>query len=406
MADETIQYKRYNACICSYLTSGITGALRYRFEKVGNARVFYPYVLEEQFEQFNKGQSIIPIERCKDRMNRTFADWSRFLQCFSPEGKVDRMCDYLVYVAEGKAGYVPLSGDIRTEKPIDSLKDKNGYYVDLQLRLLKDLSRVSNEFHGYSIYYRNQFNKGSFAIYKQRPVPFEVLFSVLKSGLFTKEALFLQYTLNVVVNFKAEEVVNYLDTSRTRFTKAVSQHWKQDGANDILNKEWCLHTRLLFEQYTKQKLNKKQAHLIEMVLEYCNNRLKKTDLVRSRNSVPHLSFFNQDIDAKKLYAELVKGGFISAKTSEETFTYYMTGNGRILPMEKIEWCGTNSQLIYLIYAVEGYGKCEWSVVSRIFVSSQSGEIRQDSLRTSFYKSFHHSVYRKNEEFFLDLVRNL
>ena len=406
MADVIIQHKRYNACICSYLTSGITGALRYRFEKVGNARVFYPYVLDEQFEQFNKGQNIIPIERCKDKTNRTFADWSRFLECFSPEGKVDRMCDYLVYVADGKAGYVPLSGDITTEKPIDSLKDKSGYYVDLQLRLLKDLSRVSNEFHGYSVYYRNRFEKGSFVIFKQHPVPYEVLFPVLKSGSFTKEYLFLQYTLNVVTNFKVEEVSNYLDTNRTRFINAVSRHWRQDGANEILSKEWCFHTRLLFEQYAKQKLNKKQAHLLEMVLDYCNKRLKKTVLVSSRKGIPHLSFFKPHIDPRKLYAALVREGFVSVDTGEDNFIYYMTGMGNAIPTDKITWFGKTSQLIFLIKAVEGQGYCEWSIVSKIFVNAQSGELRQESLRTSFYKSTKYSKYKKNDLYFEDLVNNL
>ena len=405
MGDGSIQNKRYNNCICSFLTSGLTGLLRYRYEKVGQARVFYPYVCNEQFERFNKGQGIVPIERCGDNMSRDYADWNKFIQCFAPAGKVDGACDYLVYIADGKAGYVPLRGDIQMPKPIDSLKDKSGYYLDLQLVLLKGLSYTSNEFHGYSVFYRSIFNKGSFTIFKN-PVPFEVLFPILQSEDFTKEQLFLDYTLKIVSTFSAEEVQNYLDTNRKRFINAVSRYWKQDGANDILNKEWCLHTRLLFEQLAKQKLNTKQSHLVEMIIGYCNKRLKKTDLVSGKDGIPHLSFFNPSIDVKKLYKALVSEGFIPEDTGEGVFTYFMKGVGEELPTKRIIWCGTNAQLIYLIYTVEGYGKCEWSVVSKIFISTLSGELRPDSLRTSFHKSFHYSKKRVNQEFFADFVKNL
>lgn len=405
MADDTIQYRRYNDCICSYLTSGLTGVLRYRFEMVGKTRVFYPYVLDEQFDRFNKGQGIVPTERCKDKSSRAFADWDKFLLCFRPEGKVDRMCDYLVFIADGKAGYIPLSGEIQTTKPINTIKDKSGSFIDIQTTLLKDLSYASNEFNGYSVYYRNKFAKGAFTIYKQ-PVPFEVLYPILKSGTFTKEALFLAYTLNVASTFKAEEVSNYLDMNRKRFINGVSKHWKQDGATDILNKEWCFHTRLLFEQIAKQKLNKKQSHLVEMVFGYCNNKLKKTDSASGRGGVPHLSFFKQTIDVKKLYAALIKEGFISEDTGEENFTYYMTGKGDVIPTEKIIWYSSNAKLTYLIYSIEGYGNCEWSIVSKIFRSSQSGEIFADSLRTSFHKSFNHSAKETNKRFFLEFMNRL
>ena len=405
MADDTIQYRRYNDCICSYLTSGLTGVLRYRFEMVGKTRVFYPYVLDEQFDRFNKGQGIVPTERCKDKSGRAYADWDKFLLCFHPEGKVDRMCDYLVYIADGKAGYVPLSGEIRTTKPIETLKDKSGSYIDIQTTLLKDLSFASNEFNGYSVYYRNKFAKGAFTIYKQ-PVPFEVLYPILKSGTFTKEALFLAYTLNVASTFKAEEVSNYLDMNRKRFINGVSKHWKQDGATDILNKEWCFHTRLLFEQIAKQKLNKKQSHLVEMVLGYCNKRLTKSDLVVGRNGVPHLSFFRQNIDVGKLYVALVREGFISDETGEDNFTYYMTGKGSAIPTNKIVWYSSNAKLIFLIYAIEGEGYCEWSIVSKIFVSSKLGELRSDSLRTSYHKSLRYSAKETNKIFFTDFVNKL
>lgn len=405
MGDGSIQNKRYNNCICSFLTSGLTGLLRYRYEKVGQARVFYPYVCNEQFERFNKGQGIVPIERCGDKVSRDYADWNKFIQCFAPAGKVDGTCDYLVYIADGKAGYVPLHRDIQMPKPIDSLKDKSGLYLDLQLVLLKGLSYTSNEFHGYSIFYRSIFNKGSFTIFKN-PVPFEVLFPILQSGVFTKEQLFLDYTLYIIPTFSADEVQNYLDTNRKRFINAVSRYWKQDGANDILNKEWCLHTRLLFELCAKQKLDTKQSHLVEMIIGYCNKRLKKTDLVSGKSGIPHLSFFNRNIDVKKLYAALVKEGFISADTGEDVFSYYMTGEGDTLPTKRISWCGTTAKLIYLILAIEGYGNCEWSTVAKIFVSSQSGELRAESLRTSFHKSYNYSKKRANQEFFADFVKNL
>ena len=406
MADETIQYKRYNDCICSYLTSGMTGLLRYRYETVGYARVFYPYVCNEQFERFNRGQGIIPIERCSDKSTRDYADWNMFLRCFSPQGKVDRMCDYLVFISEGKAGYVPLCGEIQTQKPIDILKDKKGYYVDLQTILLKDLSRVSNEYYGYSVYYRYKLEKGALFFFKQQPVPFDVLYSVLKSGEFTKENLFLQHTLNVVPSFTVEQVNDYLETNRKRFINAVSRYWKQVGANEILSKEWCLHTRLLFEQYDKKKLPKKQSHLVETVLGYCNKRLKKTDLVSGSDGIPHFSFFKQSIDVRKLYSALVREGFIAADTGEDNFVYYMTGKGGAIPTERITWYSTNAKLIYLVFAVEGYGNCEWSIVPKIFVSSQSGELRADSLRTSFHKSYHYSVKQTNKKFFEDFVKNL
>ena len=102
MADDTIQYKRYNACICSYLTSGISGAVRYRFEKVGNARVFYPYVLNEQFERFNKGQGVVLIERCKDKSSRDYADWNTFLLVSLPK--------------EGLTGYATILCLLPTER--------------------------------------------------------------------------------------------------------------------------------------------------------------------------------------------------------------------------------------------------------------------------------------------------
>ena len=405
MGDGSIQNKRYNNCICSFLTSGLTGLLRYRYEKIGQARVFYPYVCNEQLERFNKGQGIVPIERCKDKSSRDYADWGKFLQCFAPVGKVDRACDYLVYIADGKAGYVPLCGNIQMQKPIDSLKDKGGYYVDLQSLLLKGLSCTSNEFYGYSVFYRSIFNKGSFTFFRN-PVPFDVLLPILQSGDFTKEKLFVDYSLNVVPAFSADEVQNYLDTSRKRFINAVSRHWKQDGVNDILNKEWCLHTRLLFERYAKQKHNAKQSHLIEMIIGYCNKRLKKTDLVSGKGGVPHLSFYNRSISVSKLYSALVREGYIPADTGEDAFTYYMIGEGDNVPAKRITWCGTNAQLIYFIFTVEGYGKCEWSIVSKIFVSSQSGELRADSLRTSFHKSYNYSKKRANQEYFADFVKNL
>ena len=379
--------------------------MRYRYKEIGKARVFYPYVLNEQFERFNKGQGIILCEQCSDKTTADFADWDKFLRCFTLEGSVDKDCDYLVYIADGKAGYVPLVEDVITKKPIDALKDKGHRYIDLQDTLLSDLSKAGNEFHGYSIYYRNKLEKGSFIIYKQ-PVPFSVLYPILQSGTFTKEALFIQNTLDVASTFTAEEVRNYLDTNRIRFINGVSRHWEQEGAKDILNKEWCLHTRLLFEQYTKQKLTDKQAHLVEMILGYCNKRLTKTDLVSKRGGIPHLSFFKPEIDVKKLYTALVKEGFISSDTGEENFTYYMTGKGKAIPTEKIEWHSTNARLIGFIYAVEGYGCCEWSVVSKIFVGSKSGEIKADSLRTSFHKTYHYAYKKTNLHFFEDFVKKL
>ena len=404
MANDTIQYKRYNACICSFLTSGTTG-VRYRYKEIGKARVFYPYVLNEQFERFNKGQGIISCEKCQDKTTADFADWNKFLLCFSPEGFVDKDCDYLVFISDGEAGYVPLVEDIKTKKPIDALKDKERRYIDLQDTLINDLSNAGNEFHGYSIYYRNRLDKGSFIIYKQ-PVPFNVLYPILQSGTFTKEALFIQNTLGVASTYTAEEVRNYLDTNRNRFINGVSRHWKQEGAKDILNKEWCLHTRLLFEQYTKQKLTDKQAHLVEMILGYCNKRLTKSDLVSKRGGIPHLSFFKPEIDVKKLYAALVRAGFISADIGEENFTYYMTGRGKAVPTEKIEWHSTNASLIGFIYAVEGYGNCEWSVVSKVFLGSKSKEISADSLRTSFHKTFTYAKKKTNLHFFKDFVNKL
>ncbi len=405
MADETIQYRRYNTCICSYLTSGITGALRYRYEKIGNARVFYPYVLDEQFERFNKGQGIIPIERCKDKLSHFYAEWDNFLLCFTPEGKVDRMCDYLVYIADGKAGYIPLTGDIQLQKPIDECRDRHNYYLDLQVLLLKGLSWKTNEFHGYSVYYRTIFNRGVF-LFDKEPVPFDILFSVLKSGEFTKEALFLGYTLGVCQHFSVEELYDCLNRCRRRFVNVVERHWNQEGAKDILDKEWCFHTRLLFERYTKQKLSKKQSNLVDRVLGYCNDRLKKTDLVNTRSGVPHLSLLKPTVDVKKLYAALVREGFISADTGEEQFVYYMTGEALSIPTEKIKWYGTNVKLVFLIHAIEGYGSCEWRIVSQIFESAKTGELRPDSLRNTYSKTLRYSKKQENEVFFDNLVKNL
>ena len=408
MVDDTIQYRRYNACICSFLTSGLTGVLRYRFEKVGNARVFYPYVLDEQFDRFNKGQGVVPTERCKDKSSRTYADWDKFLLCFHPEGKVDRMCDYLVYIADGKPGYIPLSGEIQTSKPIDTLKDKSGSYIDIQTTLLKDLSRASNEFNGYSVYYRNKFEKGAFTIYKQ-PVPFEVLYPILKSGAFTKEALFIKYTLNVASTFKAEEVSNYLDMNRKRFINGVSRHWKQDGATDILNKEWCFHTRLLFQQIAKQKLTKKQSHLVEMILGYCNKRLSKTDLISKRGGIPHfVSLGLSVLQVKNLYAALVADKSIRPKTTEGEFLYYMLGLGTEIPSKKIIWYDTNTRLSFLVKEIaEENTPPEWSNAARVFESAKNGEISDKVLKNAYQQALNQSDQApKHIKYYRDLVANL
>lgn len=408
MADDTIQYKRYNACICSYLTSGISGAVRYRFEKVGNARVFYPYVLNEQFERFNKGQGVVPIERCKDKSSRDYADWDTFLLCFSPKGRVDRICDYLVFIADGEAGYVPLSGDIHMQKPINALKDKEGYFVDIQAILLKDLSRFGNEFNGYSIYYRNKLEKGSFIIYKQ-PVPFAVLYQILKSGTFTKEALFVQNTLDVASTLTAEEVVNYLDTNRKRFINAVSRHWNQDGAKDILNKEWCFHTRLLFEQIGKQKLNRKQSHLVEMILGYCNKRLIKTDLISRRGGIPHFTSLKlNEPQAKNLYAALIADKSITPENTEGEFIYYMLGIGTDIPSNKIKWYDTTTRLSFLIRELfENNQPPEWRIAARVFESAKNGEISDKVLKNAYQQALNQSRQAiKHISFFQDLVKNL
>ena len=406
MVDETIQYKRYNACICSYLTSGITGALRYRFEKVENARVFYPYVLDEQFERFTKGQGIVPIERCNDKTSRTYADWDKFLLCFSPVGKVEGVCDHLVYIADGKAGYVPLSGATQLRKPIDTLK--NSGFADLQPMLLKDISILSSEYYGYAVYYRTIFEKGSFTIYKH-PVPFDVLFPILKSGEFTKEALFLQYTLKVASAFKAEEVNDYLDRNRKRFINVVSRHWQQQGATDILSKEWCFHTRLVFEQYAKQDLSDKQSHLVEMVLGYCNKRLKKTDLVSKRGGVPHFTSLRlNEAKARKLYAALLTDGSIKQEITEGEFVYYMLGLGTEIPSKKIAWYDTNVRLSFLIRELaEENQPPEWSNAARVFESVKNGELGDDGLKNAYQQAVNQSKQAdKHIKYYQDLVGNL
>ena len=409
MANDTIQYKRYNTCICSYLTSGTTGMLRYRFQKVGSARVFYPYVLNEQFERFNKGQGIVPAERCKDTSSRDYADWDKFLLCFSPEGKVEGSGDYLVYIADGKAGYVPLKGDIQLQKPIDSFMDRYKTFYDLQFLLLKGLAWATNEYHGYSVFYRNIFNKGSFVIYKT-PVPFSVLYPILQSGTFTKEALFIQNTLDVASTYKAEEVINYLDTNRLRFINAVSRHWTQEGARDILNKEWCLHTRLLFEQYAKQKLTDKQAHLVEMILGYCNKRLTKTDLVSKRGGIPHfVSLRLNEIKAKNLYARLLADGSIMGEDlTEGEFLYYMLGIGTEIPSKKIKWFDTNVRLSYLISELAKDNKHpEWSNAAKIFESAKNGELGDDGLKNAYQQAVNHSKQaHKHLHYYHDLVKSL
>ena len=413
MADDTIQYKRYNSCICAYLTSGVSGALRYRYKEIGNARVFFPYVNNEQFERFSKGQGIIPIERCKDKGRCSFGDWDKFLLCFSPEGKIDEEGDYLVYIADGKAGYVLLNGAIKTDRPIESIKDSENKFVDLQTILLKDLSRASNEFNGYSVYYRNRFEKGSFTIFKQ-PVPFDVLYPILKSGTFTKEALFIQYTLNVASYFKAEEVSNYLDTNRKRFINAVSRHWKQDGANDILSKEWCFHTRLIFEQYAKQKLNAKQSRLVEMILGYCNKRLTKTDVISKRGGIPHFSTLRlNEAQVKNLYAALIGDGSITQETTEGEFLYYMLGIGTDIPSEKIKWHDTTTRLSFLLKEVtenleeEEDSHPEWSIAARLFESAKNGEISDKVLKNAYQQAMNQSDQApKHMKYYHDLVENL
>lgn len=408
MANDTIQYRRYNDCICSYLASGLTGVLRYRFEMVGKTRVFYPYVLDEQFDRFNKGQGIVPTERCKDKSSRAYADWDKFLLCFHPEGKVDIMCDYLVFIADGKAGYIPLSGEIQTTKPINTLKDKSGSFIDIQTTLLKDLSYASNEFNGYSVYYRNKFAKGAFTIYKQ-PVPFEVLYPILKSGTFTKEALFLAYTLNVASTFKAEEVSNYLDMNRKRFINGVSKHWKQDGATDILSKEWCFHTRLLFEQIGKQKLSKKQSHLVEMVLGYCNKRLSKTDLISKRGGIPHfVSLRLNETQVKNLYAALIADKSIRPETKEAEFLYYMLGTGTEIPAKKIIWYDTNTRLSFLVREIaEDEKPPEWRNAARIFESAANGEISDKVLKNAYQQALNQSKQSdRHIKYYHDLVENL
>jgi len=391
MANETIQHKRYNTCICSFLTSGTTGMLRYRYEKVGGARVFYPYVLNEQFEQFNKGQGLVSDDHCKDTLSRDYADWDKFLQCFSPEGKVSGTCDYLVFIADGKAGYVPLNGDIQLQHPIDTYKNRNNVYYDLQFLLLKSLSSATNEYHGYSVFYRNIFNKGSFIIFKH-PVPFDVIFPILQSGEFTKEALFLKHALNVASTFKAEEVVNYLDTNRKRFINAVSRHWKQRGATDILSKEWCFHTRLLFEQYAKQNLTDKQAHLVEMVLGYCNKRLSKTELISKRGGIPHFSSLRlNEATAKRLYLALLADGSVSDTITEGEFLYYMLGLGTEIPERKIRWNDTNTRLAFLIRELATDNQPpEWSNAARIFESAKNGEVRDVVLKNAYQQAINQS----------------
>lgn len=407
MANDTIQYKRYNACICSYLTSGTTG-VRYRYKEIGKARVFYPYVLNEQFERFNKGQGIISCDQCKDKTTADFADWNKFLLCFSPQGVVDKDCDYLVFIAEGKAGYVPLIGDITPKKPIDALKDKEHRFIDLQVVLLNDLSNAGNEFYGYSVFYRNKLEKGSFIIFKQ-PVPFSVLYPVLQSGSFTKEALFIHNTLDVASSYTAEEVRNYLDTNRKRFINGVSRHWKQEEANDILNKEWCLHTRLLFEQYTKQILTDKQAHLVEMILGYCNKRLKKTDIVSKRGGVPHFASSRlNEAKVKNLYSALLADGSITQEITEGEFVYYMLGIGTEIPSKKIMWNEFTVRLSFLITELaKDKQPPEWSNAARIFTSAKNGEIRDKVLKNAYQQAINHSKQAdKYIKYYHDLVGSL
>lgn len=407
MANDNIQYKRYTACICSFLTSGTTG-VRYRYKEIGKARVFYPYVLNEQFERFNKGQGIISCEQCKDKTTADFADWNKFLLCFSPEGFVDKDCDYLVFISDGKAGYVPLVEDIKTKKPIDALKDKEHRYIDLQDTLINDLSNTGNEFHGYSIYYRNRLDKGSFIIYKQ-PVPFNVLYPILQSGTFTKEALFIQNTLNIASTYTAEEVRNYLDTNRNRFINGVSRHWKQEGAKDILNKEWCFHTRLLFEQIGKQKLSKKQSHLVEMVLGYCNKRLSKTDLISKRGGIPHfVSLRLNEAQVKNLYAALIADKSIRPETKEAEFLYYMLGTGTEIPAKKIIWYDTNTRLSFLVREIaEDEKPPEWRNAARIFESAANGEISDKVLKNAYQQAVNQSKQSdRHIKYYHDLVENL
>ncbi len=406
MTDASILYKRYNLCICSYLSSGVRG-LRYRYETVNGVRIFYPYVNNEQFLIHQKRKEVIPTSSCRDKSVGDDISFDWFKKCFTIEGEANVKFDYLLYIFDCNAGYVPLRHKVVFRGGLGRHYDGK-YYNDLQSSLMRDLSIGAMDFHGYSVYYRMPLIAGSFMVGVKKPAPFEIMFPLLASGFFNTHILFMNYTLKIVPDFSLNEVQRYLDTSRRRFIEGASKKWDDDIAKGILSKEWCFHTKLLFEaEANKNKRTKKQTHLIQMVLAYCEKHLKKTDLVSGRQGVPHLSFVNDNkVDVKKLYSALIREGFITNDTSEEDFVYYMTGKGRTLPTQPITWYGTNAKLVFFIYAIEGYGSCEWSVVSKIFVNAKSGEIRANSLKSSFHNTMKYSKYDKNKTYFEDLVNNL
>ncbi len=381
--------------------------MRYRYEAVNGVRIFYPYVIKEQFVRYQKQQEVIPVSSCRDLSVGDYNSFDWFKKCFSIEGNANDKFDYLIYISNGKAGYVPLRHNVVIRGGLVRHFDGK-YYNDLQFSLMRDLSIEAMDFHGYSIYYRIPFKAGFFMVDTDKSAPFEIMFPLLASGYFNRQFLFMNYSLNVVPDYSLNEVQHYLDANRRRFVEGVAKHWGEDIAKGILSKEWCFHTKLLFEaEGSNGKLTKKQTHLIQMVLAYCENHLKKTDLVSGRQGVPHLSFVNEDkINVKQLYSALIKEGFLSNDTTEEDFVYYMTGKGHTLPTQPITWYGTNAKLVFLIFTIEGYGSCEWSVVSKIFVNAKLGEIRADSLKSSFHNTMKYSKYEKNKTFFEDLVKNL
>ena len=371
----------YKSVLDKYLHSGIK-YLRYTCQRIGEAKVYFPYINEAQIRDNIHNQLFMSGGRAYYKTSMPYSTWEWFSANYDIQGidEFDGSKDeqFFVMVIGDKAALIPITSQ---NFPMGELNHKAVYSVQHKF-LNKAVERVCR-----SGFYRCLFTNGQY-VFHDRGLSFEQMVKVAQDIDYVGDNLFVDYIKGVSV----EDVYDVLAHIQNRYIKGSKG--TTDGQS---RQDWIAHTKSLFEGITFQTPQEEAVRA--EIINFCEGVEKtQTSPIQAASSSYKSHFTNIAKDSsfvKQLYLELKSQGAIDISTKEEDFLYYFRGEG-YKPAKKLRWTADKTKLALLINYLCSNNP-QWATASRVFE-----DINADALRATLSRLGKQSNFDKRQKEIEDL----
>ena len=349
----------YKSVLDKYLHSGIK-YLRYTCQRIGEAKVYFPYINEAQIRDNIHNQLFMSGGRAYYKTSMPYSTWEWFSANYDIQGidEFDGSKDeqFFVMVIGDKAALIPITSQ---NFPMGELNHKAVYSVQHKF-LNKAVERVCR-----NGYYRCIFTNGQF-VFHDRGLSFEQMVKVAQNVDYVGDNLFVDY----VKTLSVDEVYAALFHIQNRYVKGC-----RTSDAMLSRQDWVAHTKRLFEGITFSTPQEEAVR--SEINDYCDGVKKTQSSPVQADSSSHKSHFTnvakQSTVLKKLCLSMKGNGLLDRSTKEDDFVYYLRGEGE-KPQKKLRWTSDITTLMFIIYILCGE-KPQWTITSRVFEGVKESTLR-------------------------------